>query len=743
MRRTGYFIKCAFENIRLNRSLAFFSVITLTLTLMLFGLFLLFYYNVQSFITSIQQDVAFSVYLHEGISEDDLGRIRRSLAADERVLSSRYLSKDDALELFKKEFQGESLVQHLGANPLPASFEVNVKPPYQNPKAIEEMTTEISKFSGVEEVQYGAEWLKNFNDVLMLLKWSGLGIGGLLAVAVVTIIAHSVRLHFYDRREEVEIMKLIGATHRFIKNPFLLEGMMIGAVSGALSCGAIYGLFHLSNTHLTQMGGMLGKLMQLHFLPPRMIAGIVLTGALLGGIGGEASLTYLLRFRAKTLSKTHRRYQSSGMFLLLIVCLIGSMGTPAWGKEGEKQKTKKETTQKITKGSAKNTKNQGKAKETTKQNPETKEEVLILNKHIEKEKRELEQLEDAIREKKKEKQALQKQEESVLSTLETIDRRVRNLQEDAVSIEDQIRKKEKEIGYLSSALGVLDASIQDRRDMIMMRVRTLYQEGESGFLKVLIPSPDYPEFLRRMHYLKTIAEKETEMLVLFEDEQSQMKNQSNQLNKMKEQLVATREPLLVKLDEIGKEKERKRHLLTRVRNEKTYHEKTIAELDASSYQLKGLIEKLEEARRKMKEPAPSLGKFIQAKGKLDWPNDGSVVSLFGLQKHPKFNTDIFKKGIEIETSRGEDVKAVYDGSVIFSDWFKGYGMMIILDHGDNYYSVYAHLEKLLVSVGERAAKNRTIGSVGETGLSEGKRLYFEIRHQGEPMDPLSWLQKRG
>jgi septal ring factor EnvC (AmiA/AmiB activator) len=180
-----------------------------------------------------------------------------------------------------------------------------------------------------------------------------------------------------------------------------------------------------------------------------------------------------------------------------------------------------------------------------------------------------------------------------------------------------------------------------------------------------------------------------------------------------------------------------------VRNEKTYHEKTIAELDASSFQLKGLIEKLEEARQKMKEPAPSFGKFIQARGKLDWPNDGSVVSLFGLQKHPKFNTDIFKKGIEIETSRGEDVKAIYDGSVIFSDWFKGYGMMIILDHGDNYYSVYAHLEKLLVSVGERAGKNHTIGSVGETGLSEGKRLYFEIRHQGEPMDPLSWLQKRG
>jgi len=699
--RFFYFLKCALQNIRLNRSLAFFSVITLTLTLMLFGLFLLFYLNVKGLLASIQGDVEFSVYLNETAREEDIHAIQSRLTSDPRVSSFRYLTQDDALALFKKEFQGETLLKHLGTNPLPASFEVNVKPLYQNPKEIGLLTQEMSKLSGVEEIQYGAEWLQNFSDFLTLLKLSGLGIGGLLTVAVVTIIAHAVRLHFYDRHEEVEIMKLIGATPRFIKNPFLLEGMLLGAISGGLSCGVIFSLFQSFNAHLVEVGGMVGNLVTLHFLPPEIIMGMVLTGAFLGGIGGEISLTYFMRFRAKARSKN-----KISMFMLLFV----TVSIIVWFD-----------------GAAK-----------------AKEDISAINQHIENEKKELKRLESEINDKKKEKNVLKKQEDSVLSTLENIDTRVKTLQADATSIEGKIKKKESEIGHLSGALEALDQSIEERRGLITKRVRTLYKEGSSGLLKILVPSPNYPDFLKRLHYIKTIAERETEILSLFEEEQSQLTQKTSQLDTMKQQLVFAREPLVTKLSEIGKEKERKYQLLSRVRDEKAYYEKAISELDESSIQLKSLIKKLEAERRNLNALSlPPLTNFAKIKGKLGWPNDGAVVSLFGRQKHPKFNTYVFKKGIEIETSKGENVRAVYEGSVIYADFFKGYGMMIIMDHGENYYSVYAHLAKLLVSVGEKTTKNRTIGTVGDTGLSEGSRLYFELRHEGEPMDPLTWLQRKG
>ena len=701
--RLFYFLKCALQNIRLNRSLAFFSVITLTLTLMLFGLFLLFYLNVKGLLSSIQRDVEFSVYLTDTIQEEELSLIHSALTADSRVSSFRYLSKEDALELFKKEFQSETLVKHLGTNPLPSSFEVNVKPDYQNPKEIGRLSQEMSRFVGVEEVQYGAEWLQNFSDFLTLLKFSGLGIGGLLSIAVITIIAHAVRLHFYDRHEEVEIMKLIGATPRFIKNPFLMEGMLLGAISGGLSCAAIFSLFNFFDAHLAQVGGVVGKLVTLHFLPPQAITGMILAGAFLGGVGGEVSLTYFMRFRAKMHLK-----RKGALFLFAIVSMMVSMMVSLNGLA------------------------------------HAKEDLSVINKHIENEKKELKRLESEINEKRKEKNALKKQEESVLSTLENIDYRVRTLQTDATSIEGKIKKKESEIGYLSTALEVLDQSIDERRSLITKRVRMLYQEGSSGLLKIVVPSPNYPDFLKRLHYVKTIAEKETEILSLFEEEQSQLTTKTNQLDTMKQQLVAEREPLVLKLSEIGQEKNRKYQLLSRVRNEKSYYEKAITELDESSVHLKSLIKKLEGERRKLNEIAlPPLTHFSKVKGQLAWPNDGSVVSLFGRQKHPKFNTYVFRKGIEIKTSKGENVRAIHEGSIIYADWFKGYGMMVIMDHGENFYSVYGYLTKLFVSVGEKMTKNRAIGTVGEAGLSEGNRLYFEIRHEGEPMDPLTWLQRRG
>jgi cell division protein FtsX/septal ring factor EnvC (AmiA/AmiB activator) len=702
--RLFYFLKCALQNIRVSRSLAFFSVVTLTLTLMLFGLFLLFYHNIQSLLTLVQRDVEFSVYLSETAVEEDVEGIKKALSVDKRVASFRYLSKDDALELFKKEFQSETLIKHLGTNPLPASFEVNVRPHYQNPEEIGQMTKEMVKFSGVEEVQYGAEWLKNFSDFLTLLRLSGLAIGGLLTVSVVTIIAHAVRLHFYDRYEEVEIMKLIGATPRFIKNPFLLEGILLGAISGGLSCAAIFGLFQFFNTHLVELGGIVGKLIALRFLPQEIIVGIILSGAILGGIGGEVSLSYFLYSRARKRSKFVVRKSAAYMLVLVLPAVL--TGAPLYAKE----------------------------------------DLSIINKHIESERKALKQLESEIGERKREKNTLKKQEESVLSTLETIDHRVRTLQTDVVSIEGKIKKKETEIQYLSSALGVLDESIEDRRSLIKKRVRMIYQEGAGSVLKVLVPMPNYPDFLKRLHYMRTIAEKESEILSLFEEEQAQLERKTNQLDGMKQQLVSTREPLVTKISEIGKEKERKHQLLARVRNEKSFYDKAIVELNESSVQLKTLIRKLEEERRKIKEVAPppleNLN-FSKVKGQLGWPNNGSVVSLFGRQKHPKFDTYVFRKGIEIETPKGDPVRSVFEGSVIFADWFKGYGMMVIMDHGENFYSVYAHLAKLLVSVGDKTEKNRTIGTVGETGLSEGNRLYFEIRHKGEPLDPLTWLQKRG
>lgn len=363
-----------------------------------------------------------------------------------------------------------------------------------------------------------------------------------------------------------------------------------------------------------------------------------------------------------------------------------------------------------------------------------------LNEKIKREKKELEKLREEIEEKRDKSITIKKREGSVLSQLEEMDRRLRLLQKEAGLIELKTREKDFEMEELSTVIGGLNDEIREKRGAISKRLRTLYQERQTGSLKILSAARDYPDFMRRLHYLKTIARKEGELLSQFKEKQNELEGKNHQVGIVKEHLIQEKEALAQKLAEIRSEKRKKDQLLTRVRNEKVFYERALAELDESSLQLQMLIKKMEEEKKRLQQP-PS-GKFSKEKGRLTWPSDGQIVSLFGRQKHPKFDTFIYKKGIEIEPSRGDEVRAVYDGTIIFANWFKGYGMVIIIDHGENYYSIYAHLAKLLVSVGDKVGRSRSIGQIGETGLSQGSNLYFEIRHQGEPLDPLTWLQKK-
>ncbi|MGW8301224.1 MAG: murein hydrolase activator EnvC family protein, partial [Desulfobacterales bacterium] len=122
------------------------------------------------------------------------------------------------------------------------------------------------------------------------------------------------------------------------------------------------------------------------------------------------------------------------------------------------------------------------------------------------------------------------------------------------------------------------------------------------------------------------------------------------------------------------------------------------------------------------------------------PVKGKIVSLFGKFKNTRYQVLNFRSGIEIQTERGEPITAVYSGKILYADWFKGYGNMIIIDHGENYYTVYAHIEEAFKSTGDDVEAGEVIATVGDTGSITGPKLYFEVRHHGKPLDPMQWLE---
>jgi len=133
--------------------------------------------------------------------------------------------------------------------------------------------------------------------------------------------------------------------------------------------------------------------------------------------------------------------------------------------------------------------------------------------------------------------------------------------------------------------------------------------------------------------------------------------------------------------------------------------------------------------------------FSAHKVLLIMPVNGKIKNLFGPYKNPNYNITNFRSGIDIKADHGEPIRSVFKGKVIYSNWFKGYGNMIIIDHGNSYYTVYAHMEETFKSKGEEVDAGEVIATVGDTGSMTGAKLYFEVRHHGKPMDPLEWLKK--
>ena len=365
-----------------------------------------------------------------------------------------------------------------------------------------------------------------------------------------------------------------------------------------------------------------------------------------------------------------------------------------------------------------------------------------INDKIDKERKTLEQLKDQIEEKRRQADEAGKKRESILQGIQTLDERHVRYRQSQQEISRKLRKKDQEIEAINAQIARLRDGVQVRQEAILARLRVQYMEGRFGHWKPLLASDSYGDFQRRLRYLSAVSARDYGLIETFKTDMANMQEAERQREAARVGMLAYKRTTEKHLDEIKTVKKEKKLYLAKLTQEKESYERALQELERSAARIDSLLRELEQRRRAAaaKPPSGSLPKGV--KGGLPWPAEGSVLTHFGRQKHPTFNTYVQRKGIEIRTTEGSAIHAVMAGTVVYADWLKGYGLVIILDHANGFFSLYAHASKILTSVGAVVASGQAIGETGDTGMTGENTLYFELREGTEPVDPLQWLARR-
>ncbi|HZH49593.1 MAG TPA: permease-like cell division protein FtsX [Nitrospira sp.] len=291
MRTIFYLLREAWANISTNRTTTMVAILTTAFTLACVGIFLLLYVNLRAAAGWLQDDIKIMVYLDDRALAATVAELEQQLRSDRAVSALHFVSKEQALGEFKAQFPSDShLLEGLGQNPLPASFVVTLSPPFRSPVAIKRWAERIGGLAGVAKVDYNQDWIDALSTVIRSIELVAISIGVILSAAAVTIIANTIRLTLFARRDEIAILQLIGATKTFIRIPYLLEGAVLGGLGSAISLFMLKTLYELFRQQMRTTGRLSGLDQLMMFFPPSICLMLVAVGIVLGCAASFVSL---------------------------------------------------------------------------------------------------------------------------------------------------------------------------------------------------------------------------------------------------------------------------------------------------------------------------------------------------------------------------------------------------------------------------------------------------------------------
>ena len=284
-----YFVRAAFAGLRGSRTTTVVSIATIAVAVIPLGGLWVVTGNMRALLDQFGNELQLTAFLDADLRSDAGRSLAAKASAIPGVERVEFVSQEKALERFRARLGGSALLDALEANPLPASLAIALAPDSRTPERVAAVSEALHALPGVEEIAGGETWIEGYGRALRLVRSAGIGLGSVLALATLLIVANTIRLAVYARRDELEILALVGASRTYVRVPFLLEGVVQGAIGGLLGVGLLFGIFQVAVPQLRDALELFLGWSEPAFLSPHNVGILVAGGAGFGLVGAAVA----------------------------------------------------------------------------------------------------------------------------------------------------------------------------------------------------------------------------------------------------------------------------------------------------------------------------------------------------------------------------------------------------------------------------------------------------------------------
>ena len=351
---------------------------------------------------------------------------------------------------------------------------------------------------------------------------------------------------------------------------------------------------------------------------------------------------------------------------------------------------------------------------------------------------ELESLRRLIQERRERVAEYERQERGLFDAIRSVDATVRALSADLGRARREAESAQARLRDLEAGSADLEVRLARTKRALAGRAVALYKTGELGPVRMIFTEGSLRDRLQRIQTLRRLVRHDQKLLTRFHQEATALERARADAVVAAAERDEAAQRFRTRSSELEGERSTKRELLLAVRSDRARERAVLNELEAAARALEETLSHLRESPRRRRAETVEVP-FSSLKGRLEAPVPGLLLRGFGRVLDDEFRTQTFRKGVDFAVEVGDPVYSVAEGEVRFAGWFRGYGKLVIIDHGEDYFTVLGHLEEIDVEVGHQVRGGDRVGVAGETGSLSGPRLYFEIRKGSGALDPAQWL----